>query len=264
MPRAQQNTLVQKYCAVCHTDAAKNGGLSLEHFDAVQAPPSLTAMLLSKLTGGVSLQTVRDARSNLTAAALVDQKMKSGAMGAAGIPRPDKATMDALIDAFAAESAGAMDWSVERSSDAGGPPVLTASVLREAPSPGSAGEAESYRLIASCNPATQEGSIQLAWSPVAQKGVLTVSVDGNPPLQYRLEGSEKMGNASGLELHELASLLLVETSPGLSRAELPFPAGSLAIRDFFSGKTVTFSFANLPKDTRQEFKSCFPGTKAAN
>jgi len=56
MPSAQQNALVQKYCAVCHTDAAKNGGLSLEHFDAALAPPSLTAMLLSKLTGGVLLK----------------------------------------------------------------------------------------------------------------------------------------------------------------------------------------------------------------
>ena len=43
MPVAQQNALVQKYCAVCHTDAARNGGLSLEHFDAAQAPPSLMA-----------------------------------------------------------------------------------------------------------------------------------------------------------------------------------------------------------------------------
>src|SRR5216684_9424267 len=79
MPPAQQNALVRKYCAVCHTDAAKNGGLSLEHFDAAQAPPSLTAMLLSKLTGGVLLKTVRDAPSNASAAALLDRKMGSGA-----------------------------------------------------------------------------------------------------------------------------------------------------------------------------------------
>src|SRR6185369_12281816 len=76
MPPSQQNALVQKYCAVCHTDAARNGGLSLEHFDAAQASPSLTAMLLSKLTGGVSLATVREAGSSASAAALVDQKMK--------------------------------------------------------------------------------------------------------------------------------------------------------------------------------------------
>lgn len=30
MPAAQQNALVQKYCAVCHTDASKDGGLSLQ------------------------------------------------------------------------------------------------------------------------------------------------------------------------------------------------------------------------------------------
>src|SRR4051812_30485755 len=84
MPTAQQNGLVQMYCAVCHTDAARNGGLTLQHFDAAQAPPDLIAMLLSKLN--------------------------SGAMGAAGIPVPDKATEQAFKDALSAESAGAQDW----------------------------------------------------------------------------------------------------------------------------------------------------------
>lgn len=97
MSPAQQNALVRKYCAVCHTDALKNGGLSLEHFDAAEAAPSLTAMMLSKLTGGVSLKTARESRSNVSAAALIDKRMRSGAMGAAGIPIPDKATIDTLI-----------------------------------------------------------------------------------------------------------------------------------------------------------------------
>src|SRR5712691_1354563 len=163
MPPAQQNSLVQKYCAVCHTDAARNGGLSLQHFDAAQAPPSLTAMLLSKLTGGVLLKTAREADSNASAAAFVDKKMRSGAMGAAGIPIPDKATIDALIHAFAAASGGAMDWTVERSKDAAASaPILTASILREMPSATNTREAEVYRLIASCNSATQEGEVQLA------------------------------------------------------------------------------------------------------
>ena len=109
MPPAQQNALVHKYCTVCHTDAAKNGGLSLEHFDVAQAPPSLTAMLLSKLTSGVLLKTVKESPSNPTAAAFVDQKMKAGAMGAAGIPIPDKAVIDALIHALAVESQGATE-----------------------------------------------------------------------------------------------------------------------------------------------------------
>ena len=84
MPRAQQNALVHKYCAVCHTDAAKNGGLSLEHFNVADAPPGLIAMLLSKLTGGVSLETAKEAPYNPRAAELMERKMKTGAMGAAG------------------------------------------------------------------------------------------------------------------------------------------------------------------------------------
>ena len=265
MPPAQQNALVRKYCAICHTDAAKNGGLSLEHFDAAQAPPSLTAMLLSKITGGVLLKTVRAARSNANAAAFMDQKMRSGAMGAAGIPIPDKATIDALIDAFAIESAGAVGWTVERSKDTvSSPPMLTVSILRELPSAQNAGEAEVYRLIASCNSATREGEVQLAWSPAPTNGTLTASVDGNTAVQYRLEGSEKMGNGSEVVLHGLAAVVLAETKRGVPRTGLPFPAESLTVSDLFPGVTVTFSFAKLPKEARRKLNECFPGAGSSN
>jgi len=36
---------------------------------------------------------------------IIDKKIRSGAMDAAGIPIPDKATIDALVHAFAVESA---------------------------------------------------------------------------------------------------------------------------------------------------------------
>jgi hypothetical protein len=45
MPSAQQNSVVRKYCASCHSDALMYGGLSLEHFDAAHPEPSLAAML---------------------------------------------------------------------------------------------------------------------------------------------------------------------------------------------------------------------------
>jgi hypothetical protein len=262
MPAAQQNALVQKYCAVCHTDAARNGGLSLEHFDAAQASPSLTAMLLSKLTGGVSLATVREAGSSASAAALVDQKMKSGAMGAAGIPIPDKVTIDALIHAFALKSAGATEWTVERSTATA--PGLTASIAREAPSAKNPIEAEIYRLIASCNASTQDGSVQLAWSPVAQSGSLAISVDGQAAVHYRVEGSERMGNGSGLILNGLAALFLADTKRGTTANSFRFPAESLTVRDLFPGETVTFPFTNLPKDARQELAACFPNTESVS
>lgn len=258
MPPAQQNALVQQYCAVCHTDAAKNGGLSLQHFDAAQAPPSLMAMLLSKLTGGVSLSWVREMRTNTQAAALVDKNRRSGALGAAGIPTPDKATQEALIHAFALQSAGATEWTVERSKDrTAQAPGLTVSILRELPSAKNPGEAGMYRLIASCSAATREGSIQLAWSPVAQSGTLAVSVDGQAAVPYRVQGSETMGNGSKVVLQGLAALVLAETRRGVSRTRLPFPAESLTISDLFPGETVTFPFANLPQDARRELSACF-------
>ncbi len=99
MPFAEQNALVGKYCAVCHTDVARNGGLSLQHFDAGTVNPSLAAMLVSKLRGG--------------------------AFGASGLPMPDQATRQGLMAALVLASAGSKEWTV-----AGGAHEVTASVLR--------------------------------------------------------------------------------------------------------------------------------------
>src|SRR5689334_21722753 len=74
MPVLQQNALVQKYCAVCHSDAKMMGGLSLEHFDAAHPDPSIATMMVNKLN--------------------------SGAMGAAGIAQPDRSVVDALASAL--------------------------------------------------------------------------------------------------------------------------------------------------------------------
>src|SRR5688572_19572011 len=88
MPAADQNALVKKYCAVCHTDAARNGGLSLEHYDAAQRDPGLAAMMLSKLN--------------------------NGAMGAAGTGVPDKPTQQAWVQSTRDQAVGAENWFVSR------------------------------------------------------------------------------------------------------------------------------------------------------
>ena len=100
MPSTQQTALVHKYCAVCHTDAARNGGLSLEHYDAAKPDAALAAMLLSKL--------------------------RSGAMGAAGLGVPDKETQEVWVAATVAQAAEAKTWTVIRS-EAG----IDASIVRE-------------------------------------------------------------------------------------------------------------------------------------
>jgi hypothetical protein len=249
MPAAQQNALVQKYCAVCHTDAANNGGLSLERFDAAQAAPSLTAMLLSKLTGGASLRTVGEISASAGAAALVDKKMKSGAMGAAGIPRPDKATIDALIQALQMESTGATEWAVQQTTGvSAAAPVIEASILREVPSAKSAGEARAYRLIATCDVARRRGFLQVAWSPLPQRGTLAVSVDGSGVVNYPLGGVTQ----------DMAALILPDFGSDTASG-LPLPAETLTITDLFPGETVAFPFANLPQNARTEFQACFAG-----
>ena len=76
MPAAQQNALVGKYCATCHDNKKRLGGLTLETFDAARPDPAIASMMVNKLDGG--------------------------AMGAAGLAQPDKTTVTALRSALAA------------------------------------------------------------------------------------------------------------------------------------------------------------------
>ena len=127
-PPARQDVFVQKYCAVCHTDAVPSGGLTLQYFHAATADPSLVAMLLSKI--------------------------KSGALGAAGLPLPDAESRRALVSAFTAGSALSHEWHVEQTQAA---PLVTAGIARRVPSTRSAGEPALYRLTLSCNTETRAG-----------------------------------------------------------------------------------------------------------
>jgi hypothetical protein len=241
MPVSQQNALIQKYCAVCHTDAVRNGGLTLQHFDAAHVAPSLAAMLASKITGGVALETVRAAGSSREAADLLSQKMKTGAMAAAGIPIPDRPTIDALIAALADEAKGAENWAVTQG------PAVTASILREVSQPGNPGGAESYRLTLSCNGSSHEGEMQLAWAPATKRGTLSVTFDGSAPAAYKVEGSEHMGDGS--------KTVTGPAAVTLSRTALP--RRTLSAGDLFEGESVEFPLSDLPETARRSLESCF-------
>jgi len=167
----RQNALVQKYCAVCHTDAHPNGGLSLQHFDAAHPDPGVAAMMLGKL--------------------------KTGAPGAAGVKMPDDVTVHEWISATSAEAAGASLWKVSRTEDpTTKASILSASIVRDVPSAMSKDVPDFYRLTVTCRADTHDAGMELAWSPGVPKTgqVLSAMVDGKALANYKVEGKETMGN----------------------------------------------------------------------
>ncbi len=173
-------------------------------------------------------------------------KLKTGALGAAGIPVPDAATVDAWISATAAEAAGANEWTVDRNG-----PMVTASIVRDAPSAAFPAQPDLYRLTLTCHLDTREREMQLAWSPATPKSgqMMSVSIDGKTPLAYKIEGTEQMGNGAG-----------GASGPGaivLNSTELPLPAQALTIRNLFPDETVVFPFDGPAQRMRQALAGCF-------
>jgi len=104
-----------------------------------------------------------------------------------------------------------------------------------------------------CNPSTASGEMQLTWSPQPQTGrTMTVSVDSNPPVEYKLEGKESMGNGGTVQSGH-ASVVL----SGGKDAKLALANQSLTIRELFPRETVEFPLADLDQKARPELRTCF-------
>jgi hypothetical protein len=103
----------------------------------------------------------------------------------------------------------------------------------------------------------------LAWSPLPQRGTLAASVDGRAAVSYQVNGSEKMGNGSGIVTQGLAALALTDAKFADAKfgtvIGLSLPAETLTITDLFPGETAVFSFASLPREAQREFQACFSG-----
>jgi hypothetical protein len=257
----KQNAFVKSHCTVCHTDRANNGGLSLEGFDGARVAPSLAAMMLSKITSGTALATVNAADHDAAAAATLARGLGKGAVNASGLGAPDKGTVDGLVTAFASQSAGAANWSVERTRQrATGAEMVTASIVRELPSAAEAGrpldiEAAMYRLVLTCNVTAREGAMQLAWSPLPKEGPLAVAVDGKPATMFTVEGKERMGNGNPVTTGPAAYVFA--RFGGAADSRVALPARTLTASQLFAGESVTFPFDQLTTPAREALSTCF-------
>ena len=246
MPAAQQNAVVQKYCGSCHSDALMYGGLSVEHFDAAHADPTVAAMLVSKLTNGHTPRDVNAAAQGPDADAAILRMMRASAMGAAGNGVPDDTTQVAFAKALSAEAAGAEEWN-SNLTDA----VVTAAIIREHASAKRAGDTDMYRLILTCRSANHEGEIKLAWANgVPDEGTpVTIAVDGKTPFTHIADGGKKQGNGT-----YGPGATILYPSPA---SKMTLPAHSLSVAHVFGEETVVFPFDNLNPTVRRDLSACF-------
>ena len=115
-------------------------------------------------------------------------------------------------------------------------------------------DAPMYRLMLTCNAATREGAMQLAWSPIPRRGTLSVALDGKPPATYTVEGTERMANGTTATTGPAAFVI---ARFGGSSSRIDLPKRTLTATGLFAGQTVTFPFDEIAKPARQALSTCF-------
>ena len=80
---------------------------------------------------------------------------------------------------------------------------------------------------------------------------MSASVDGAAPVEYKIEGTESMGNGGEVQSGH-ASVVLSSGKGG----NLGLPKRSLTIRELFPGESVEFSFSGLDQKTHAALRKC--------
>ncbi|HKE83907.1 MAG TPA: hypothetical protein VKB50_09140 [Vicinamibacterales bacterium] len=238
MPVAQQNALVQKHCVGCHKGAAPAGALSFEAFDAARPDPSVAGMMLVKITA-------------------------DGAMGAAGVPKPDAPTMDAFIGALSTAAASAPSgpgvWSVTLAEEPKrGHDLVTARITQEIPLPAGKRQFAVYQLTLTCSGATRRGEMQLAtFAKAGADAPMTIRAmsaraDGAVPFTYALDGGAPQS----------ATLRATQEHSGTAQDTMLLPSRILAVSGLYLKENVSFAFTGLSPTVRQVFATCFTAPQA--
>ena len=238
MPVAQQNALVQKHCVGCHKGVTPAGALSLEAFDAARPDPSVAGMMLVKITA-------------------------DGAMGAAGVPKPDAPTMDAFVGALstaaASEPSGPGMWSVTLAEEPKrGHDLVTARITQEIPLPAGKRQFAVYQLTLACSGATRHGEMQLAtFTKAGADAPMTIRAmsaraDGAVPFTYVLDDGAS----------QPATLRATQEHSGTAHDAMLLPSRTLAVRGLYPKENVSFAFAGLSPIVRQVLATCFTAAPA--
>ena len=96
--------------------------------------------------------------------------------------------------------------------------------------------------------------MQLAWSPLPKRGTLSVAVDGKPPADYTVDGTERMGNGTSSTSGPAAFVI---ARFGGSSSKIELPKRTLTASGLFAGESVTFPFDQLTKSAHEALSTCF-------
>ena len=131
---------------------------------------------------------------------------------------------------------------------------IEATIVRQA-SRADMADPDLYRLTLTCKPDTHEAGLQLAWSPATpQQGrIMSVNMDGNTTVTYKIEGKETFGMANGPGGTSGPGAIMLDIST--------IPEKALTISNLFGEETVVFPFDSLPAAARESFSACYTRSK---